>query len=120
MRTALLVIIAALGTANPGWAQTIGPGGGLIAPGPDQPPGYTPGGIGPGGGMVAPGPAARDVPIQQYGFGHTLLAPGSTGNLNTGPAVRTPRLARASRNFAVAMKAGRRGAHGQKRTRRVP
>jgi hypothetical protein len=75
MRVRLLVITAMLGMATLAWAQTIGPGGGPIAPGPSQPHGYTPGGTGPGGVSVAPGPAARGVNVERVGPGGSILAP---------------------------------------------
>ena len=119
MRTGLLVIIAALGVAHVGWAQTTGPGGGPIAPGPSQPQGYTPGGVGPGGGQVAPGPAARDISIERLGPGGTTLAPGPAGSVNTGPTLRTPAVARSGRNFVVAKKSTRRASHRRKGKRRA-
>jgi hypothetical protein len=119
MRTGLLLLIAALGVADAGWAQTTGPGGGPIAPGPSQPQGYTPGGIGPGGGQVAPGPAARDINIERLGPGGTSLAPGPAGSVNTGPTLRTPQAVRSSRNFAIAREAARRAPHRHKRKRRA-
>jgi hypothetical protein len=63
-------------------AQTIGPGGIPIAPGPSQ-PGYTPGGIGPGGIPIAPGPAARSIPsiVTGPGPGGIPIAPGPAGHL---------------------------------------
>jgi hypothetical protein len=68
-------------------AQTIGPGGGPIAPGPSQPRDFTPGGIGPGGGQVAPGPAARGVNIERIGPGGGRMAPGPAGSVDSGPSL---------------------------------
>jgi hypothetical protein len=76
MRFAPLVFLAALGTSHVVLAQATGPGGVPMAPGPSQPPAFTPGGIGPGGGRVAPGPAAGNVNIERIGPGGGRLAPG--------------------------------------------
>ena len=74
-------------------AQTVGPGGTLLAPGPSTPQGYTPGGAGPGGSQIAPGPAARGLNIEQPGPGGTRMAPGPAGNVTDQAPVRriTPR-----------------------------
>ena len=86
--TTWLVIVAILGFTDLGMAQTIGPGGGLMAPGPSQPRGYTPGGTGAGGVTVAPGPAARGVNVERDSPGGRL-APGPAGSVSTAPGLRT-------------------------------
>jgi hypothetical protein len=85
MRIALVVLAALCGMIDTGLAQTVGPGGVILAPGPSQPHDFTPGGIGPGGVLIAPGPAARDVNIDRIGPGGGLLAPGPAGSVGTGP-----------------------------------
>jgi hypothetical protein len=82
MRIGLLVIIAALAMSELCSTQTIGPGGGLIAPGASQPQGPTPGGIGPGGVVIAPG-SAGGVNFERLGPGGTRLAPGPAGTVDT-------------------------------------
>ena len=76
IRVVSVIALVGAATISIGAAQTIGPGGGPIAPGPSQPRDFTPGGIGPGGGPVAPGPAARGVNIERIGPGGGRLAPG--------------------------------------------
>jgi hypothetical protein len=86
----VLSVVAMVGAASISIAaaQTIGPGGGPIAPGPSQPRDFTPGGIGPGGGAVAPGPAARGVNIERTGPGGGRVAPGPAGSIDSGPSLR--------------------------------
>jgi hypothetical protein len=114
IRLSLVAAALALAGATAGLAQTIGPGGGPMAPGPSQPRDYTPGGIGPGGVPVAPGPAARDVNIERIGPGGGPLAPGPAGNVGTGPTLRTQTIAPSSRDLATTIRAKRRLHRGKK------
>jgi hypothetical protein len=118
MRARMLVITATLGMATLAWAQTIGPGGGPMAPGPSQPHGYTPGGTGPGGVSVAPGPAARGVNVERVGPGGSILAPGPAGSVRTGPTFRRPTVVRTSR--AIITQKAKRRQPAKKRKRRAP
>jgi hypothetical protein len=112
MRIILLAIVASFAIPLGGAAQTtIGPGGGPMAPGASQPPGYIPGGAGPGGVQVAPGPAARGVNVERTSPGGTALAPGAAGRVSTAPSrvstaprVRAPVSLR-GRSLAVSKKA---------------
>ena len=104
MRSRLLVIIALAAMSCVAAAQTIGPGGIEMAPGPSQPRGYTPGGTGPGGVQVAPGPAARGAPIERVSPGGTLVAPGPAGSVSTAPSFRAPAVVRTPRHAAIAKK----------------
>jgi hypothetical protein len=79
IHAALAAALVAAG-ATMSFAQVIGPGGVLIAPGPSQ-PNYTPGGVGPGGTLVAPGPAGRDITIEQPGPGGIRMVPGPAGSI---------------------------------------
>src|SRR3989442_1684251 len=81
LRLSLVAAALAFAGATAGLGQTIGPGGGPMAPGPSQPRDYTPGGIGPGGVPVAPGPAARDVNIERIGPAGPARAPQDEGQL---------------------------------------
>ena len=74
---AALVVFAA--TVN---AQTVGPGGTVLAPGPSTPRDYQSGSTGPGGSAIAPGPAARGIPTEQVGPGGTRMAPGPAGGVS--------------------------------------
>jgi hypothetical protein len=87
MTRLLTVTITGLMLCSPCLAQTIGPGGIPIAPGPSQPRDFTPGGIGPGGVPVAPGPAARGVNIERIGPGGGRVAPGPAGSVDSGPSL---------------------------------
>jgi hypothetical protein len=100
-----------------GGAQTIGPGGIPIAPGPSQPRDFTPGGIGPGGVPVAPGPAARDVNIERIGPGGGPLAPGPAGSVGTGPTVQLPTVAPSSRDLAPTTRSKRLKHRGKSKRR---
>jgi hypothetical protein len=113
-RLPLVVAALALAGATAGLGQTIGPGGGPMAPGPSQPRDYTPGGIGPGGVPVAPGPAARDLNIERIGPGGGPLAPGPAGNVGTGPTLRTQTVAPSSGGIAGTVKAKRRLHRGKR------
>jgi hypothetical protein len=90
---AAAMVVASISASS---AQTTGPGGGPMAPGPSQPRDFTPGGIGPGGGAVAPGRAARDVNIERIGPGGGRLAPGPAGSVGTGPTLDLPTVAPSS------------------------
>ena len=116
IRLSLVAATLALAGATAALAQTqsIGPGGGPMAPGPSQPRDYTPGGIGPGGVPVAPGPAARDVNIERIGPGGGPLAPGPAGNVGTGPTLRTPTVAPSSGGIAGTIRAKRRIHRGRR------
>jgi len=116
LRTVQLVIVATLGLAGFSAAQTIGPGGGPIAPGPSQPRGYTPGGTGAGGVTVAPGPAARGINVDRDSPGGRL-APGSAGSVSTAPAARTTTVLRTPRAAIVKKAKKRRPVHSKKRKR---
>jgi hypothetical protein len=115
-RTILIVTLAAIAFPHVSSAQTIGPGGGPIAPGPSQPRGYTPGGTGAGGVTVAPGPAARGVNVDRDSPGGRL-APGSAGSATTTPAVRTTTVVRPPRAAIVKKAKKRRPVHSKKRKR---
>ena len=95
-----LAAVIGLAVASLALAQTIGPGGGPIAPGPSQPRGYTPGGTGAGGVTVAPGPAARGVNVDRDSPGGRL-APGSAGSVSTAPTARTTTVVRTPRAAIV-------------------
>jgi hypothetical protein len=109
MLARVLVVAAVVATAcvTAPSAQTIGPGGGPIAPGPSQPRDFTPGGIGPGGVPVAPGRAARGVNIERIGPGGGLLAPGPAGSVGTGPTLDLPTVAPSSRDLAPTVRSKR-------------
>jgi hypothetical protein len=112
----LLVLLTSLALAPVVLAQTIGPGGGPIAPGPSQPRGYTPGGTGAGGVTVAPGPAARGVNVDRDSPGGRL-APGSAGSVSTAPTARTTTAVRTPRAAIVKKAKKRRPVHIKKRKR---
>jgi hypothetical protein len=116
LRPILLLVIPLLAFAHVSSAQTIGPGGGPIAPGPSQPRGYTPGGSGAGGVTVAPGPAARGVNVDRDSPGGRL-APGSAGSASTAPAARTTTVLRTPRAAIVKKAKKRRPVHSKKRKR---
>jgi hypothetical protein len=115
-RAPLILALAFFASAGVSWAQTIGPGGGPIAPGPSQPRGYTPGGTGAGGVTVAPGPAARGVNVDRDSPGGRL-APGSAGSVSTAPAARTTTVLRTPRAAIVKKAKKRRPVHSRKRKR---
>jgi hypothetical protein len=98
-------------------AQTIGPGGVPIAPGPSQPRDFTPGGIGPGGVPVAPGPAARGVNIERTGPGGGPLAPGPAGSVGTGPTLDLPQVAPSSRDLRSTIRTKRQKYRGKGKRR---
>src|SRR5262245_64705038 len=91
-------------------AQTIGPGGVPMAPGPSQPRDFTPGGISPGG-RVAPGPAARGVDIERTGPAGDRLAPGPAGSVSTDPTPRTPAVAPLPRDLRTTIRSKGRHMH---------
>jgi hypothetical protein len=115
----VLSVVAMVGAASIsiGVAQTIGPGGGPIAPGPSQPRDFTPGGIGPGGGAVAPGPAARGVNIERTGPGGGRLAPGPAGSVDSGPSLRPTTVAPSSGGIRTTIKSKRYKYRGKRKPR---
>jgi hypothetical protein len=106
----LTAIVAAPLLNEVALAQTIGPGGVPMAPGPSQPRDFTPGGISPGG-MVAPGPAARGVDIERTGPAGDRLAPGPAGSVSTDPTPRTPVVAPLPRDLRTTIGSKRRHMH---------
>jgi hypothetical protein len=98
-------------------AQTIGPGGGPMAPGPSQPRDFTPGGIGPGGGAVAPGRGARGVNIERIGPGGGRLAPGPAGSVGTGPTLDSPTVAPSSGGVRTTIRSKRQKHRGKRNPR---
>ena len=114
MRKLGTIIVASLLTAivvapllsEMAMAQTIGPGGVPLAPGPSQPRDFTPGGISPGG-RVAPGPAARGVNIEGTGPAGDRLAPGPAGSVSTDPTPRTPVIAPLPRDLRTTIRSKR-------------
>ena len=119
MLVRFLWVIAALGVAgiSVGSAQTIGPGGGPIAPGPSQPRDFTPGGIGPGGGPVAPGPAARGVNIERIGPGGGPIAPGPAGSVDSGPSLNPSTVAPSSGGIRTTIRTKRQKYRGKSKRR---
>jgi hypothetical protein len=114
-----LAVVALVGAASVsiGMAQTIGPGGGPIAPGPSQPRDFTPGGIGPGGTRVAPGPAARGVNMERIGPGGGRVAPGPAGSVDSGPSLRPTTVAPSSGGIRGTIKSKRYKKRGKSRPR---
>jgi hypothetical protein len=116
LRALLVMAVVGMGV-TPAAAQTIGPGGGPIAPGPSQPRDFTPGGIGPGGVPVAPGPAARGVNIERIGPGGGRLAPGPAGSVDSGPSVPLPTVAPSSRDLTPTIRTKRKKQRGTSKRR---
>jgi hypothetical protein len=102
----LLAMVVAPLSSEVAMAQTIGPGGVPLAPGPSQPRDFTPGGISPGG-RVAPGPAARGVNIEGTGPAGDRLAPGPAGSVSTDPTPRTPVIAPLPRDLRTTIRSKR-------------
>jgi hypothetical protein len=119
MLARVLLVAALAGTASitPLSAQTIGPGGGPMAPGPSQPRDFTPGGIGAGGVGVAPGRAARDVNIERIGPGGGRLAPGPAGSVGTGPTLDSPTVAPSSGGVRTTIRTKRQKHRGKRKPR---
>jgi hypothetical protein len=111
---AALLGAASITTSN---AQTIGPGGGPMAPGPSQPRDFTPGGIGAGGTSVAPGAAARGVNVERIGPGGGRLAPGAAGSVGTGRTLDSPTVAPSSGGVRTTIRSKRYKQRGKRKPR---
>jgi hypothetical protein len=114
-----LLAAALVGAAGitPGDAQTIGPGGVPMAPGPSQPRDFTPGGIGPGGGQVAPGRAARGVNMERTGPGGGRVAPGPAGSVDSGPSLNPSTVVPSSGGIRTTIRSKRQKHRGKSRPR---
>src|SRR4051812_4644692 len=102
----LTVTVVAPLSSEVALAQTIGPGGVPMAPGPSQPRDFTPGGISPGG-RVAPGAAARGVDIERPGPAGARLAPGPAGSVSTDPTRPAPVVAPLPRDLRTSIRSKR-------------
>jgi hypothetical protein len=117
IRTVSIIALVGAASISIAAAQTIGPGGGPIAPGPSQPRDFTPGGIGPGGTRVAPGPAARGVNMERTGPGGGKVAPGPAGSVDSGPSLRPTTVAPSSGGIRTTIKSKRKKYRGKSRPR---
>ena len=112
----LVTIVVALLLSEGALAQTIGPGGVPLAPGPSQPRDFTPGGISPGG-AVAPGPAARGVNIERTGPAGDRIAPGPAGSVSTDPTPPRPVVAPLPRDLRATIRS--KGRHMYRKHKRA-
>jgi hypothetical protein len=110
----VVMVVAGISAAA---AQTTGPGGLPMAPGPSQPRDFTPGGIGPGGGPIAPGPAARGVNIERLGPAGLPIAPGPAGSVGTGPTLDSPTVAPSSGGVRTTIRTKRQKYRGKGKRR---
>jgi hypothetical protein len=115
MLVRILSMMAMIGAAGMSLAsaQTTGPAGLPMAPGPSQPRDFTPGGIGPGGGPIAPGPAARGVNIEQLGPAGLPIAPGPAGSVGAGRALDSPAVAPSSGGIRTTIRTKRKKYRGK-------
>jgi hypothetical protein len=111
---AAAMVVASISASS---AQTTGPGGGPMAPGPSQPRDFTPGGIGPGGAPVAPGPAARGANIERIGPGGGRLAPGPAGSVDSGPSLNPSTVAPSSGGIRTTIRTKRQKYRGRSKPR---